>query len=108
MTVHEIWKVNPQGHTFIRRGEDDRVIEYTGNGDYKEGAVLRVKATSYPMYKSVIEITLKKLYAEYIDYMDAYRMFFPEDRGRTVVYADDLSEAKQIARSQGRELMVIE
>lgn len=43
------------------------------------------------------------IYAEYIDYMDAYRLFRKEQPQRTMAYADSIEEAERIAREQLRE-----
>ena len=43
------------------------------------------------------------IYAEYIDYMDAYRLFRKEQPQWTMAYADSIEEAERAAWEQLRE-----
>lgn len=60
MTVHELYEVSPQSFVFIDREDGQPVKEYTGD---KNGVgsheVASVKATRYPMFQSVLEVTIK-------------------------------------------------
>ena len=61
LTIQELWRVSPQSHIFIRN-EDGSVTEYKGfrlSVADSKGEVVNVKATQYPMYRSVLEVTLK-------------------------------------------------
>lgn len=58
MKLKELWMVSPQSFIFVRN-EDGRVIEYKGTKDLASRTVEKATATSYPMYKSVIEVELK-------------------------------------------------
>lgn len=44
---------------------------------------------------------MKKLCAEWIDYMDLYRLYEPERPGQTVAYEDDLNVARKRAVEEG-------
>ena len=57
MTLYEIWFVSPQSFTFVKY-RDGRVEEYTGSGALDNREVANVRATSYPMFRSVLEVTL--------------------------------------------------
>lgn len=57
MSVIDLWRVCPQSHVFIRVG--DEVVEYRGGAAYSQCRVVNVFATSYPMYKSVIEVSIR-------------------------------------------------
>ena len=47
------------------------------------------------------------VYAEYIDYMDAYRLFRKERPQWTLAYADSIQEAERIVRGQlGEEVRI--
>lgn len=47
------------------------------------------------------------LYAEWIDYMGAYRLFFKTNPGQTIAYEDELSYAETWAELRGLQLCVI-
>lgn len=55
MTLYEIWNVSPQSHVFAvcRRGKP---MEYKGENIGKALYVSAIKATEYPMFRSVIEV----------------------------------------------------
>ena len=60
-TIQELWRVSPQSFIFIRN-EDGSVTEYKGHRlSVKDsvGEVVSVKATRYPMFDSVLEVTMK-------------------------------------------------
>lgn len=59
MTLRELWLVSPQCFIFIRRGESC-VEEYKGGREESDAQIERVLATSYPMFKNVLEVTLAK------------------------------------------------
>lgn len=46
------------------------------------------------------------LCAEWIDYMDAYRMYFSDKPGSTIAYADDMDEVNGIADRLGEAVKV--
>lgn len=47
------------------------------------------------------------IYAEYIDYMNAYRLFRKECPLRTLAYADNIEEAERMAHEQlGEEVRI--
>lgn len=59
MTVKELWKVSPKSFVFIKNERTGKVKEYKGE---KYGETLEIEivtVTSYPMYKNVLEITVK-------------------------------------------------
>lgn len=58
MTVKELYDASPQSFVFIRRG-NGKVYEYEGTKDFANNQVETVKATSYPMFHSILEITIK-------------------------------------------------
>lgn len=60
MSIYELWMVSPQSHIFIK-GDDGKVMEYNGGLDNSDMEVDRIVATSYPMYRSVIEVTVKEV-----------------------------------------------
>lgn len=47
------------------------------------------------------------LYAEWIDYMGAYRLFFKTNPEQTIAYEDELSYAETWAELRGLQLCVI-
>ena len=58
MTLYDLWQISPQSHVFIEKA-DKTVVQYHGE---KYGLMLEiesVKATSYPMYKSVLQVQIK-------------------------------------------------
>lgn len=61
MTLHELWRVSPQSFIFIRNA-DGSVEEYHGHplatDKLASSKVANVFATSYPMFKSVLEVRL--------------------------------------------------
>lgn len=59
MTLYDLWSVCPCSHVFINN-VDGVPVEYTGSGKYSYWYVVDVYATSYPMYKSVLSVTIKK------------------------------------------------
>lgn len=61
MTLHDLWKVSPQSAIFINFTKHHNREEYNGSLTTGWGLfeVDSVKATSYPMFRSVLEVTLK-------------------------------------------------
>ena len=61
MTLHELWRGSPQSFIYIRKA-DGSVEEYHGHplgtDEQASSKVVDVKATSYPMFKSVIEVKI--------------------------------------------------
>lgn len=57
MTLKELYMASPHSFVFIRDA-DNHVREYFGGVEDKNEEVWEVKATSYPMYESVIEVRL--------------------------------------------------
>ena len=57
MTVYELYRKAPQSFVFIR-DKDGRVTEYCGER-LERGEIKTVLATSYPMFKHVLEVTLE-------------------------------------------------
>lgn len=61
LTIQQLWIASPQSFIFIKN-KDGSVTEYKGRRlsvkDAK-GEVLTVKATKYPMFDSVLEVTMK-------------------------------------------------
>ena len=47
------------------------------------------------------------IYAEYIDYMNAYRIYDPNKPQWTWAYVDTLEEAENIAKRNNRKLQVV-
>lgn len=61
ITIQELWRVSPQSFIFIKN-EDGSVTEFKGSRLSVEdsvGEIVNVKATKYPMYDSVLEVTMK-------------------------------------------------
>lgn len=61
ITIQDLWRISPQSFIFIKN-EDGTVTEFKGNRLSTEdsvGEVVNVEAKSYPMYKSVLEVTMK-------------------------------------------------
>ena len=58
MTLYDLWCVAPASHVFINNvgGEP---VEYTGSGKYTYWYVADVRATSFPMYKSVLLVNIR-------------------------------------------------
>ena len=56
MTIQDLYNHAPQSFVFIR-DKNGRVTEYRG-GTLLDKEIRTVKATSYPMFKSVLEVTL--------------------------------------------------
>lgn len=62
MKLAELWLVCPQSHVFIVSINNEGcspVQEYKGNKALGEAIVTHVYATSYPMYKSVLEVKIQ-------------------------------------------------
>lgn len=59
MTLKELYTAIPQSFVFVRDA-DNHVKEYCGGADDSGEEVWEVKATSYPMYESVIEVRLMR------------------------------------------------
>ena len=59
MTLHELWRVSPQCFVFVRQ-KNGVLEEYGGKKKYADAVVESVLATSYPMFKNVLEVTLAK------------------------------------------------
>ena len=57
MKLYDLWQVAPQSAIFIRR--DHGTEEYTGWPEEADRIVKSIRATSYEMYKSVIEVELE-------------------------------------------------
>lgn len=55
MKLHDLWFVAPQSFVFVRLA-DGSVMEYRGGANGADLEVVRVKATEYPNYKSVLEV----------------------------------------------------
>lgn len=55
MKLYELWRVSPQSFVFVRLANGS-VMEYRGGKNGADLEVSRVKATEYPMYKSVLEV----------------------------------------------------
>lgn len=58
MTLYELWMTAPQCFVFIRFS-DGSVHEYIGGKLYAGSIVKSVYATDYPMYKHVLEVTIR-------------------------------------------------
>lgn len=58
MTVHELWEICPCGFIFIRCA-DGSVKAYKGGGAFGNRVVVSVFPTSYPMFKNVLEVSVK-------------------------------------------------
>lgn len=61
LTIQELWRVSPQSFIFIRN-RDGSVTEYKGHrlsATDSVGEVIKVEAKKYPMYDSVLEVTMK-------------------------------------------------
>jgi len=58
MTLYDLWFVCPRSHVFILR--DGEWIEYTGGKKYAYWYVQDVEADSFPMYKSVLKVKIRK------------------------------------------------
>ena len=59
--LQELWRVSPQSFIFIKN-EDGSVTEYKGHrisATDSVGEVIKVEAKSYPMFRSVLEVTMK-------------------------------------------------
>ena len=56
MTIKDLYDHAPQSFVFVR-DENGRVEEYRG-GTLLDKEIRTIKATSYPMFKSVLEVTL--------------------------------------------------
>lgn len=56
MTLYDLWFHAPQCFVFVRK-PDGTVQEYTGAQYGKEFKVDNILATSYPMFKHVLEVT---------------------------------------------------
>lgn len=50
---------------------------------------------------------MKRLNAEWIGYMKAYRLYDPKDPQQTVAYEDDLDVAEQRAKEEGYSSLVL-
>ena len=60
MTLHELWQISPESHVFVEEHENpESVTEYHGEKYGMRCKVESVKATSYPMYKSVLQVKIK-------------------------------------------------
>lgn len=62
MTVKELYNVSPWAFIFIVQRDQENGIkmcwEYKGGKLYSDREVKRINATSYPMYKSVLEVEI--------------------------------------------------
>lgn len=61
MTVKELYNASPWSHIFIVRRDEtskEHLGYYGGGKQYADKKVMRVYATSYPMYKSVLEVEI--------------------------------------------------
>lgn len=61
LTIHDLWLRSPQSFIFIKN-EDGSVTEYKGHRlSVKDsvGEVANVVAKKYPMYDSVLEVTMR-------------------------------------------------
>ena len=58
MVLFDLWKCAAQSHIFIRH-KSGTVEEYIGTKSEAGARIKSVKATSYPMFKSVIEVELE-------------------------------------------------
>ena len=58
MTLYELWMHAPECFVFIREGGGVR--EYIGGKVKADQLVKTVKATSYPNYRHVLEVTLEQ------------------------------------------------
>lgn len=62
MTVKELWSVAPQSFVFIAEVDGQptaTMTEYCGGKKYADSRVIDVRATAYPMHKSVLEIKIE-------------------------------------------------
>lgn len=60
ITVHDLWLHSPQSFVFVRT-RDGHVREYVNETpDLRDKVVENIKATSYSMYKSVLEVRVKE------------------------------------------------
>ena len=60
MTLHELWQISPESFVFIEdTHKSETVTEYHGEKYGMRCTVVSVKATSYPMYKSVLQVKIK-------------------------------------------------
>ena len=57
MTLYELWNVAPQSKVCVRQ-ENGALVEYTGGYALSDKEVVFVKATAYPMCRSVLEVKL--------------------------------------------------
>lgn len=57
MTVNDLWEISPKSFLFICR-EDGAKIEYQRQAEFRGREVAEIRPASYPMYKSVIEVSL--------------------------------------------------
>ena len=57
MTLFDLYTVSPQSFVFVRCNSG-RLVEYNGGAHGKFVTLKTVKATEYPMYKSVLECTV--------------------------------------------------
>lgn len=59
MTLYDLWFVCPRSHVFIF--VDGEWVEYSGGKKYAYWYVEDVEAASYPMYKSVLQVKIRKV-----------------------------------------------
>lgn len=61
MTLYELWKVTPRSFIFIRN-TDGSAEEYNGDprgtDELGKSVIVDIVATSYPMFKSVLEVKI--------------------------------------------------
>lgn len=59
MTLYDLWFVCPRSHVFIL--VNNEWVEYTGTRDFAYWYVADVEAGSFPMYKSVLKVKIRKV-----------------------------------------------
>ena len=96
MTLKQIWEVSPQSFIYVREG--GKVVEYNGDSEMGRRTIANMKATSYPMFKSVIEVELdedvvieKYKYEIIYDWCGEYS----EERNLTEVFEGTWTELKK-------------
>ena len=59
MTVKDLYDVTSESFIFINDG--GTMIEFYGQDEYIDRKVTHIKATSYPMYISVLEVEIEEI-----------------------------------------------
>ena len=85
MTLRQLWNISPESFVFVKYASGT-VCEYHGGKEFGKEKVATVKGTSYPMYKSVLEVTLEGVSYEINPY------YFQDRKPSTFTAEIDINE----------------